>query len=93
MRVQLNGQSLGFWFVGGDRNAGVLCAGGSKSVVCAGVCGRVRAGFNIWVSTRCLAVRAGRGSVAASRITPLVARRKAITVLTLLHPLNAGRFH
>ena len=91
--MQLNGQSLGFRFVGGVRDAGVLCAGGSKSVVRAGVCGRVRAGFNIWVSTRCLAVRAGRGGVAASCITPLVARRKAITALTLPHPLNAGRFH
>ena len=91
--MQLNGQSLDFWFVGGDRDAGVLCAGGSKSMVRAGICGRVRAGFNIWVSTRFLAVRAGRGGVAASRITPLVARRKAKTVLTLRHPLTAGRFH
>ena len=73
MRVQLNGQSLGFRFVGGDRNAGVLCAGGSKSVVRAGVCWRVWVGFNIWVSARRLAIWAGRGGVAASRTTSLAA--------------------
>ena len=41
--MQLNGQSLGFRFVGGDRDAGVLCAGGEKPVVLvlafAGACG------------------------------------------------------
>ena len=46
--AQLNRPFLGFRFVGGDRNAGVLCAGGEKPVVRAGVCGRVRVGSSIY---------------------------------------------
>ena len=34
--AQLNRPFLGFRFVGGDRNAGVLCAGGEEPVVRAG---------------------------------------------------------
>ena len=73
IRAQLNGSSLGFWFVSSDRDAGVLCVGGSKPVVRAGVCWRVWVGFNIWVSARRMAIWAGRGGVAASRTTSLAA--------------------
>src|SRR3981081_1161116 len=58
-----NGWGVFIRIVRGHRHARVLRAGGSQSLLCPGVRGLLRAGFDLWILAGRLAIWPGRGDL------------------------------
>ena len=66
------------WIAGRHRDAGDLCSGRPQPLVHLGICRSLRAGFDLWISPRSLAVRRHRSNLGIGRSAPLVAEASGI---------------
>jgi hypothetical protein len=92
----LNGWTFAFRFGRCQRDADLLCAGRSQSVVHSGIRGRMCSGIALWFPAGCMALRRGRSHMGRGRSPALVqasAPRLKSPPRSLIHQGTQRSFH